>query len=75
MFQQISNLFLKRKIYFDEMKTTKCGLVLFLLKYIVCKDDEFSTLTATKFINENIEKCTMTVWLLLVKTVCGIELC
>ena len=36
------------------------ALVLFLLKYFcVCKDDDFSALTATKFINENIEKCTM----------------
>ena len=34
------------------------ALVLFLRnKKIVCKDDDFSVLTAIKFINENIEKC------------------
>ena len=36
------------------------ALVLFLVSIIfVCKDDKFAVLTATKFINESIEKCTM----------------
>ena len=33
--------------------------VALIFKKIVCKDDDFSALTATKSINENIEKCTM----------------
>ena len=31
----------------------------FVFKMSVCKDDDFSVITAIKFINENIEKCTM----------------
>ena len=81
-----------RKIYFDEKRKQSGALVLFLFEIIVCKDDDFSMLTAIKFINENIEKCTMMYrvimrngidffqqsncshLLLLVKTVCGIDL-
>ena len=50
---------IKRKIDYIVIqdKVLLCLCVVF--KLIVCKDDDFSAHTATKFINENIEKCTM----------------
>ena len=40
-------------------KTKYCFVCVLLFKVILCKVDDFSALTAIKFINENIEKCTM----------------
>ena len=59
MFQQISHLFLKRKIYFDEKKTTKHHSCFVSFKIIVCKDDDVSALADYEFINENVEKFTI----------------
>ena len=38
---------------------TRQSCLCFVFKIIVRKDNDFSALTAIKFINENIEKCTM----------------
>ena len=54
---EVSNLNQEKNIL--DCNTRKVLLCLWLVfKIIVCKDDDFSAPTATKFINENIEKCT-----------------
>ena len=50
---------MKREIYSIEVEANKLLHLCFVLKYFVCKDDDFSVLTDYIFINENIEKCTM----------------
>ena len=48
----------RRKIYLIENQDDKMlGLFMFF-KIIVCKDDDFSAFTTTKFMNENFVKCT-----------------
>ena len=47
------------KIYSNEVLDKVLLCLCFVFKIIVCKDDDFSALRATKSINENIEKCTM----------------
>ena len=86
---------IKRKIYLIAIQGKVLLCLCFVFIRIVFKDDDFSALTAIKFINENIEKCTMmyraaarngiefffnnqtvliVFLLLLVQTVCGIDL-
>ena len=48
-----------RKIYSIVVSDKVLLCLCFVSKIIVCKDDDFSVLTATTFINKNIEKCTM----------------
>ena len=48
-----------RKIDSIENEDNKLLPLCYGFKVIVCKDDDFSAVTATKFINENFEKCTM----------------
>ena len=49
----------KEKIYLIVIQDKVLLCLCFVFKIIVCKDDDFSVLTAVKFINENIDKCTM----------------
>ena len=49
----------KEKNILDCNTRQSVALFVFVFKIIVYKDDDFSVLTATKFINENIEKSTM----------------
>ena len=51
---------MKRKIYLIVIQDKVLLCLCFVLKIIVCKDDDFSALTDYKFINENYEKCTIT---------------
>ena len=49
---------MKGKLYLIENQDDEMlGLSVFV-KIIVCKDDDFSAFRATKFMNENIGKCT-----------------
>ena len=47
------------KIYSNEVSDKVLLCLCFVFKIIVCKDDDFSVLRATKIINENFEKCPM----------------
>ena len=63
---------IKRKIYLIVLQDKELLCLCFAFKIIVCKDDDVSVLTAIRFINENIEKCTM---IYRVATRNGIECC
>ena len=57
-FNEVPNL-LGEKDILDCNTRQSVALFVCFLKIVVCKDDDFSVLTDYKFINENIEKCTM----------------